>query len=167
MLHSFYPIFNEKAKILIRELNKLSGPEHFDCFNQISACTLETLLFSMFGIDRDVQSDASNSKYLNDIVHGTKAMNDRLFKVWFHFEPLFKISKGYNSYKKYVINGIFAIAGEILKEKAEQEVKESSSKHKIFIDQLLQAKQTLTEDEIIDEINTLIGAVSLIKTSLS
>jgi cytochrome P450 family 4 len=162
VLQSFLPIFNEKAKVLIKQLRKRVGPKEFDCFPHMSACTLETLLLTMFRIERDVQSDPHSNKYLNDIDHGTKAMNDRLFKVWNHCYPLFRISKAYKRYEKHVINGVFAIAGDILKEKAQQKDPEQNlPKYKIFIDQLLNTKQKLDEDEMVDEINTLIGAVSL------
>lgn len=62
----------------------------------------------------------------------------------------------------YVENGIFAIAHEVLKKKNQKRSENASTtKNKIFIDQLLSGKDFLAEDEIVDEINTLIGAVSL------
>lgn len=162
ILQSFQPIFNEKSKILVHELDKRVGQSDFDVFTQISACTLETLLVTMMGISKDVQSDAYTNKYLHDVEMGTKLLNDRLFKVWLQFEPLFRLSSGYELHKKYVENGIFAIAHEVLKEKNQKRSENASTtKNKIFIDQLLSGKDFLAEDEIVDEINTLIGAVSL------
>lgn len=64
VLQSLIPIFNEKAKILTRELQKRVKSEEFNCYNQVSACTLETLLLTMFGIERDIQSNAETNKYL-------------------------------------------------------------------------------------------------------
>lgn len=126
VLQSLLPIFNAKGKILIRQLNKRAGTKEFDCYTQISACTLETLLLTMFGIERDVQSNADDDKYLQDMEIGTKLLNDKLFKVWFHIKPLFEMSETCKRYKKFVLNGIFAIGDEILDEKFQQKNVKSS-----------------------------------------
>lgn len=155
VLQSFLPIFNKKCNILIRQLSKKANQAEFDVYPQISACTLESLLSTMMRIERDIQSDAHGNKYLNDMELGTKAMNDRLFKVWLHIELFYKFSSTRDMYEKYVENGFFAIAHEVFKEKKY----ETDDKNKSVINQLLNPKSALTEEEIIDEINTLIGAV--------
>lgn len=161
VLKSFMPMFNDKMRILVREMRKISSQQEVDIFQQISACTLETLLLSSSGVERDIQSNASTNKYLHDVDVGTKVMNDRLFKVWLHVKPIYRLSNTYKLWQKYVQNGIFAIADEILKEvRAEGNGSDKSRQHKIVIDQLLDEGNSLTNEEIVDEINTLIGAVS-------
>lgn len=160
-LQSFFPIFHEKSQNLIRELKKRVGSEEFDCFRPISACTLETLFMTMFGIRKDVQSDAYNNKYLDNFENGIKVVNDRIFTLWYNFWPLYRMSEAYKRYQKYVINGVFPIADEILKEKSQQKDSLSvPSKYKLFIDYLLSAEPSLPRDEITDEINTMVGSVS-------
>lgn len=163
LLNSFIPVFNRKAKILTDNLAKRVGCGEADIYTQISACTLEALLESTTGLENDIQSDADNNEYLQSIEHGTKLMNDRLFKVWYHFPFVFRFSSIYKSYQKYVVNGVFAMASNVLKQREENEQKaiNPDSKHRIFLDQLLSARNVLTDDEIADEINTMIGAVSL------
>lgn len=161
VLQSFIPVFNEKSRRLVREFEKRLNQPEDDVFLQLSACTLETLLNTMFGIERDIQSDAQSNTYLHAYEKGSQVMNDRLFKVWLQFEPIFRLSKHYHNYVKYVKNGMFAIAHEILKEKGQKKNSEvSQTKSKKFVDLLLNAKKQLDEEEIVDEINTLIAAVS-------
>jgi cytochrome P450 len=160
LLHSFIPIFNEKAKVLIDTLGKTVTEEEFDIYQNISACTLEALLESMTGLKNDIQSDAKNNEYLISMDHGTKLMNDRLFKVWYHIPFVFRFSSIYSDYQKYVENGVFAMSKNVLRQKSAKKADIPQTKHKIFIDQLLSAKHELTDDEIADEINTMIGAVS-------
>jgi cytochrome P450 family 313 len=127
VLNSLLPAFNEKGKILIRELNKRVGGGDFDCYNQVSGCTLETLLLTMFRIERDVQSNAETNKYLQDMEIGTKLMNDKMFKVWYHFKPIFRLSDTYQKYKKFVLDGAFAIGGAILNEKSKEKLDVNSN----------------------------------------
>lgn len=155
VLQSFLPTFNKKGNILIRQLSKKANQGEFDIYPQISACTLESLLSTMMRVERDIQSDAYGNKYLKDIEFGTKAMNDRLFKVWLHVELFYKLSSTREMYEKYVENGFFAIAHEIFNEKKH----EADDTSKSVINQLVNPKSALAEDEITDEINTLIGAV--------
>lgn len=98
-----------------------------------------------------------NNKYLHDLEQGTKAINDKVFKIWLHVKPFFRLSSTYDRYEKKVTNGIFAVAGEVLKEKRGKLPK---GKPKLFTDHLLSAEH-LQEDKIVDEIITLIGAVSI------
>lgn len=161
LLQSFVPVFNRKSKILIRELEKQAGKPEFDIFTQISANTLETLLVTMMGLEKDIQTDAYNNEYLHSVEKGTKILNDRVFKIHLHFEPFFRMSKTYSLYQKFVTNGIFKIAHDVLEAKRENAKNSKTlpaTKHKVFVDQLLSAN--LSKEEIEDEINTVIGAVS-------
>lgn len=162
VLQSFMPVFNRKSKTLVCELGKRSNQPEEDVFLQVAACTLETLLETLFGVERDVQSNAQSNEYLRNFEKGTNVMNDRLFKVWLQFEPIsFLFAKHCHDYTKYLKNGMFAIAHEILKEKDQHRlVEDPQPKHRNFIDLLLGAKKPLDEEEIVDEINTMIGAVS-------
>lgn len=161
VLHSFISTFNRKSEVLIKQLEKRVNQPEADIFTQIAGCTLETLLLTMMNVDNDIQTDADNNKYLKDFEIGSKVMNDRLFKIWLHFKPIFRFSYLYPLYEKHLKNGMFAIANDILKEiETKKSTYVSHTKHKVFIDQLLSAKDRLKEDEIIDEINTLIAAVS-------
>lgn len=154
-LQSLLPTFNAKAKILVHQMKKRVSVKEFDCYTQISACTLESLLKTMFGIERDAQSNADSDKYLHDMDIGSKLLNDRLYKIWFHFQPLFRISDCYQRYMKYVINGMYAIGDEIIKEKTKQRneklpdekgllKKQISNYHNTYLIIILQKENTKT-----------------------
>ena len=113
-------------------------------------------------------------QYLNHN-SGTEIMMDRIVKLWLHFKPIYVFTKQYRMNKKYVQNGMFAIADEVLKEKEQQynnksideddldNVKDYEDdgikKPQIFIDQLLKMKEHFTLSEVKDELNTILIAV--------
>lgn len=70
----------------------------------------------------------------------------------------------YQEELKYVDNGVFKIADDVLESKKYSEIPKSPELYtktpKKFIDQLLSAKHILNDDEIRDDINTIIAAVS-------
>lgn len=66
ILQSFLPIFNNKAKIMIKCLQKHVDGEEFDLYRSLSACTLEALYLTSLGIEKDIQHDLNN-KYLHDM----------------------------------------------------------------------------------------------------
>lgn len=95
-----------------------------------------------------------------------KALN-----VFYHFEPLYRLSKLYKLEQKHFRNGMLKIADEVLDEQEKLRSKLSSQSSDIyddghskrpknFIDTLLDAKDRLDEDDMKDEINSTIAAVS-------
>ena len=107
---------------------------------------------------------------------GTQIISDRMFKIWLHFKPIYMFTKHYQMEKKYVHNGMYAIGDEILKEKEIQFKTKSMDqlnrqneddstgvkKPQIFVDQLSKMKDHFTMDQIRDELNIFILAVSKI-----
>ena len=99
-------------------------------------------------------------------------LNERVFKVWLHPEPIYKLTKLYQTQLKHLENGVLAIADEILAEKNFQydnKVKkqhdtsyksiDDEKKPQIFIDHLFELRTHLSLEEIKDEINTIMAAV--------
>lgn len=96
----------------------------------------------------------------------------RLSKVWYHIEPIFKLSNLYKLQQKHIYEGVLKIADEILEEKKSKNSQEDLEeidlefedggirKPKIAVDQLLSAQNLLSHEEIHHEINTIIAAVS-------
>lgn len=114
------------------------------------------------------------------ISSGAEILSQRIFKIWLHYKPLYIFTKLYQLEKEHVINGIMGIADDVIKEKniqssfASEKVDENNNEHfeksneinsnepQIFIDQLFKLKDLLSQQEIKDEINTIIAAVGLI-----
>ena len=103
---------------------------------------------------------------------GAEIISERLFKVWLHGKLLFRLTELYKREKKYVINGMLAIADDVLREKSLQNNEEISKNEEsnedkelnykkplIFIDQLFNLRHIFSQKEIKDEINTVIVAV--------
>lgn len=67
VLQSLIPLFDEKSRIFIDNLEKQVGKHRFDIYVYMSACSLETLLKGNFDIDRDIQSDPLTNGYLHHI----------------------------------------------------------------------------------------------------
>lgn len=60
-LRSAISIFNEKSKILVRNLESMVGKEEFNIFNNMTALTLETIL-KVMDYDVDIQNKEHKSR---------------------------------------------------------------------------------------------------------
>ena len=97
----------------------------------------------------------------------TKSLN-----IFYHFPSIYRFTNLYQLEKKHWLDGVFKIADEILEEKQKLRndvttVKENScdsdgyeKKQKNFIKTLLSPKNSFGDQELKDEINTLIAAVN-------
>lgn len=66
VLHSFQPVFNQKAQMMVQVMKKYLNTGHFDVYHHMSSCTLETLLATSIGLNKDIQNE-ENNKYLRDV----------------------------------------------------------------------------------------------------
>lgn len=64
ILHQLVPIFDEKAKILVKNIRSLVGGEQFDAYERLSACSLETIFKGTMALDRDIQSNYDKDEFL-------------------------------------------------------------------------------------------------------
>lgn len=107
-----------------------------------------------------------------NIFSSISLLNERVFKVWLHPEPIYKLTKLYQTQLKHLENGVLAIADEILAEKNFQYENKDKTQHdassnliddeekpQIFIDHLFELRTHLSLEEIKDEINTIMAAV--------
>ena len=67
VLQSFIPVFNEKSKVMVKCLKRYLNQGEFDVYHHMSACTLETLLSTSIGLEKDVQSEPENNSYLQSV----------------------------------------------------------------------------------------------------
>lgn len=107
-----------------------------------------------------------------NIFSSISLLNERVFKVWLHPEPIYKLTKLYQTQLKHLENGVLAIADEILAEKnfqydnkdktqhdSSSQLVDDKEKPQIFIDHLFKLRTHLSLEEIKDEINTIMAAV--------
>ena len=104
------------------------------------------------------------------VYSGGEVISNRMYKVWLHIDWIYKLTDMYKLELKHTINGTFQVGNKILDDKLEllegtEDIEEPSDEFEyktpqIFIDQILRYRNVLTKDEITDEINTFLGAVS-------
>lgn len=66
VLQRLVPLFDQKSKILVRNIAVEVGKKPFDIFYYLSACSLETLLNGTMNLDRNMQSDACQNEYIHN-----------------------------------------------------------------------------------------------------
>lgn len=101
-------------------------------------------------------------------------LTDKMFKIWYKFEPLFKLTESYQIEQKHIVNGALGIVNEVIQEKEKNFVPDipepepslessdgSSKMPLIFIDQLYKKRDVLSTLDIHDEVITFIVTVSL------
>jgi hypothetical protein len=92
----------------------------------------------------------------------------KMVNILYRFKPLYRLTKWYQLEQKHVINGLLTIADEVYDEKQglQEKFEEANDddgynkRPKNFINQLMNPKNGLTEEEIKQEINTLVAAVN-------
>lgn len=67
-MQQLVPTFDEKSRILIKQIEIELDKKQFDVYGYLSACSLETLLKGTMNLDLDIQSIALE----NDYVHSTE-----------------------------------------------------------------------------------------------
>lgn len=67
VLQKLIPTFDEKSKILLKNLEAEVGKEAFDVYGYITACSMETLLKGTMDVDRDYQSDALTNEFFHHV----------------------------------------------------------------------------------------------------
>ena len=88
----------------------------------------------------------------------------RIFKFWLHYDFIYKRSAYYKIYSQHCNQSAFGYASEIIdkirKEQKQDENLLSDEKPKSFVKALMSKKYNLTDEEIADEIKTMLVAVS-------
>lgn len=64
VLHRLLPMFDEKSKKSLQILKKHVDKKEFDVYENVAACSLETLMKGNFNYDRDYQTEPENAKLL-------------------------------------------------------------------------------------------------------
>lgn len=97
-------------------------------------------------------------------------MTERIFNVLHHIEPIYRFSKNYQLVQKHVVNGFLKVADDVLEEKRALQLKADDVKDVCnydgynrqttnFYNTAANPKNNWSDEEIRDEINTMIAAV--------
>jgi len=93
-----------------------------------------------------------------DSFRGAKCSFERFTTLWYHFEPLYKLTRNYQLELKHITNGFFKFCQAGLDEKVEEFRKHGKSDSNKLIDILLEDKNQFTDSEIRDNINVFMSA---------
>lgn len=108
-------------------------------------------------------------KFRFTVYSALKVFAAKMLTFGYQLDPIFRMSKLYALEQKHIKNGLMKLADDVILEKeknfAENPDDELSStgKPQLFVDQLFKMRDSFSIEEIRDEINTVILAVSLLK----
>jgi hypothetical protein len=84
----------------------------------------------------------------------------KLFQFWYYLKPLYRMTESYRRERSHIANGFVKKGNEMIIDK-QRELSASENEQKNVLSFLLQRGQKLSHEEIRDELNTFIVAVSL------
>ncbi|KAL3271098.1 hypothetical protein HHI36_021594 [Cryptolaemus montrouzieri] len=169
LLDSFVPIFSEQAEIFLEVMKKNVGEEDLDIFAKISALQMDSVCETVMGIKMTTQT--SPNDFGNKLDGAMAIAWMRAFNIPYHFEFIYAISKYGKEFNRLVsdLNKITkAVISEKMKNYEENmiarkngEIIEETRKFKTFSELLVQLyheDKQMSEQQIQDEVNTLLAA---------
>ncbi|XP_031639345.1 cytochrome P450 4C1-like [Contarinia nasturtii] len=169
ILQSFFPIFNEKTKILVENIERELGKPHFDINKYTSACTLDLVSKTTMGYDVNVQRN-QNHDFLQGIEAFFDIVGQRFIKFWTHLDFLYRWTALYKEQQKH-LNNFHKLTKHIYRIKKEEFItqnkykliEESDSgevygKPQILIDRLLSLvhERKIDDQTAIEEVETML-----------
>lgn len=167
-LNAFLPTVNEKARKLTEVLRGYVDKDAFNVVRLLSALTLESLLSTSFGLERDF----INNPFDRIFAIAKKFVLYKFsiqFRIWFsifHVREAFNIGNTISNFFNLAmpntrVKNEFTQYCEDILEEAEHEQNDLYNGGNLnFIDILLKNRDYLTSEEIQDEVSTMILSVS-------
>ncbi|KAG5670857.1 hypothetical protein PVAND_001091 [Polypedilum vanderplanki] len=162
-LKRFIDLFDEKSKVLTKNVAKMLDQGDFDIFHYMTALTLETILNAMeFEIDIQNQESKVRDLTIEGLEIATKLVTQRIFRFYLHPEFIYRQTKMYVTETKAKAHSAFSYTDDVINniriklKKNHDEVEED--KPTTFMRALVSSKFNLDESEIRDEVKTLLIA---------
>ncbi|CAG9806567.1 unnamed protein product [Chironomus riparius] len=160
-LLNIIPIFNAKVKILMENFKKLEGKGDFNVFYSMTALTLETIL-KVMDYDVDIQNQKSEVKnaFIENLEKFLEIITIRIFQPWLHLNCIFNCTKMSRQQDKVLTDSGVVFTKDVInnaKNLLEQE-DNNNEKSKSFIQALVNPKYNFSDEEIHDEISTVMLA---------
>ncbi|XP_022166734.1 cytochrome P450 4C1-like isoform X2 [Myzus persicae] len=171
LLNEFFPVFNEKNKILVSNLKvELNKTEPFDLWDYISPTTLNLICQNAMGYNLDSQSK-SGSEFEKALIKASELDSIRVSKPWLYPSIIFSLYlklKGHSD----VFDTMLKLPLEMIQKKREEfaqrklenksndtDVTDHEKKHsKVFLDTLFELNEVganFSDDDIRDEVVTM------------
>ncbi|CAG9806566.1 unnamed protein product [Chironomus riparius] len=160
-LLNIIPIFNEKVKTLMDNLQTFEDKGEYDVFHSMSALTLETIM-NVMEYDVDIQNQKSEvrSAFVENLERYFDIVTIRCFKIWLYPDFIFRHTKMYKDQLTSISKSSLKFTKHIINHIRQQlTVKNDSNqneKSKTFIRALMDPRNNLSEVEIEDEVKTMI-----------
>ncbi|GAB0090357.1 hypothetical protein DMENIID0001_050840 [Sergentomyia squamirostris] len=157
-LRTFVPIFNDKAKTLLANLDKAVDCSDRDFLKYIFYCTLEMICETTLGYNIDVQN-GKNLDYFKAVEAVTEIVGSRVFKFWYYPDVIYERTKAYAVEKMY-FDIAYKLSSRLIAEKKQEYNAETfHGNSEILIQKLLKflLAGELTEQEVQDEVDTMIA----------
>lgn len=159
LLKSFVSVFDKKSRNLIKSFHEKCNQEEFDVFPQMSAFFLETILSAALDLDVDILNDKKKKEYVDHFDDYYSAVTARMMKPWLHFEPFYKMSVYHKMEMDGRTKGSLKFTDEILENARKNFDPNNNVTQKNAIKLLIDPKYKLDDEEIKQEITTLLVAV--------
>ncbi|KAJ8709646.1 hypothetical protein PYW08_009650 [Mythimna loreyi] len=168
VLNTFVPEYTLEARRLVDELANEAGKDQFDVVPYLLKNVLGSVYKTVIGVK---PNDKEHETTLKNYAHATDSffemLVDRVYSVWLHLPLIFNMT--YLKKKQDAVLKILKNITEtiILNRKSERKqniyenpLKEHTSGYKSLLDHLLEVgeKQILTDEEIREHLDTVIGA---------
>lgn len=170
LLEQFFPVFNEKNKILVRNLKKeVDKSQPFDLWDYIADTALDIICQTAMGYNLDTQSH-SESEFAEALTKASELDAMRIYKPWLYPDFIFSIYGKITGLHK-VYETLHKLPNQVIrKQKAVYAQKKAENKSvidvndgekkrlKVFLDTLLElndAGANFSHDEIRDEVVTM------------
>ncbi|CAI6360436.1 unnamed protein product [Macrosiphum euphorbiae] len=172
LLEQFFPVFNEKNKILIKNVTKeLNKTQMFDLWHYIAPAALDTICQTTMGYNLDTQSNNKECEFGEAIVMGSEVAAMRIYKPWLYPEIVFSMYLKLTGHQR-VIDTVKKFPLQVIKKKKDefdQRKKAINAKvdlinnkdenqSKLFLDILFELNQTggnFSDSDIRDEVVTM------------
>ncbi|KAL7025554.1 hypothetical protein ACKWTF_013530 [Chironomus riparius] len=158
-LKALIPIFNDKSKIFIKNLEKMIDKEAFNIFHNMTALTLETIL-KVMEYDVDIQNQESKTRdvFIMNLDTCAKLVFIRILKFWYHSKIIFENSSLSKLYYQSRSNCAMAFTNDIVQNVRNETNNNEDEKHKSFIQAMVNPRNDFTDDEIKDEVHSIVLA---------
>nr|UMO80440.1 cytochrome P450 CYP380C40 [Myzus persicae] len=177
LMEQFFPVFNEKNKILIRNVTKeLNKTQTFDLWEYIAPAALDTICQNAMGYNIDTQSNNKECEFGEAIVRATDLCAMRIYKPWLYPEFVYSMylkftgqHRVFETVKKFPLQVIkekkveFDKRREAIDAKIDITGNDDENQSKLFLDILFKLNiegGNLSDNDIRDEVVTMMTAGS-------
>ncbi|XP_070505832.1 probable cytochrome P450 313a4 [Chironomus tepperi] len=160
-LLNIIPIFNEKVKILMDNFKKLEGKGDFNAFSSMTALTLETIL-KVMDYEVDIQNQKSEIKnaLIENLEKFLEIITVRIFQPWLHLDFIFNFTKRNKKQDEFLTDIGEVFTKNVIKnaKNIQKQEENNNEKSKSFIHELMSPKYNFSDEEIHDEVTTVMLA---------